>query len=127
MVRTNVRTILKWVFAFGAVYVTWNVGSVYLAYQEFKTEAAEMTRVRGRGPERELVAEVARLAARIGVPVGLEAIKVRKQGTRTYLEVAYTEELRLAPAVTYPWRFSVNAEGLAVKPRTMSDVFEELQ
>ncbi len=36
--------------------------------------------------------------------------------------MTYTEELRLAPAVTYPWTFSINAEGLAVKPQTVSDV-----
>ncbi len=60
------------------------------------------------------------------MPVGLDAIKVSKQGIRTYLEVAYTEELRLAPAVTYPWTFSINAEGLAVKPRTMSDVIADV-
>ena len=39
--------------------------------------------------------------------------------------MTYTEELRLAPAVSYPWTFSINAEGLAVKPQTVSDVIEE--
>ena len=37
-----------------------------------------------------------------------------------------TEELRLAPAVIYPWTFSINAEGLAVKPHTVSDVIEQV-
>ena len=121
-----VRTILKSVSALGAVYMMWNVGPVYLAYREFKIEAAEVTRGAARGPERELVAAVAGLAERIGVPVARQAIKVRKEGTRTYLEVTYTEELRLAPTVTYPWAFSINAEGLAVKPRTMSDVLGDV-
>ena len=122
-----VRTFLKVVFACGVVYMAWNVGPVYLASREFRTEVTGATRVGGRGPERELVAVVAGLAERIGVPVAREAIKVRKEGTRTYLEVTYTEELRLAPAVSYPWTFSINAEGLAVKPQTVSDVIEEVR
>ena len=121
-----VRTFLKYVLVCGLVYMAWNVGSVYLAYREFRTEVAGATRVVGRGSERELVAVVARLADRIGVPVAREAIKVRKEGTRTYLKVTYTEELRLAPAVTYPWTSSINAEGLAVKPHTVSDVIEQV-
>ena len=52
---------------------------------------------------------------------------LKKEETRTYLEVTYTEELRLAPAVTYPWTFSINAEGLPVKPHTVSDVLEEVR
>ena len=117
-----VRPILQWVYVLGVVYVVWNVGPVYLAYHEFKTKAAEVTRVGGRGAERELVAEVAELAERIGVPVAREAITVRKEGTHTYLEVTYTEEIRLVPAVTYPWTFSIIADGLAMKPRTLGDV-----
>ena len=119
-----VRTFLKYVLACGVVYLVWNVGPVYFAYREFTTEVAGATRVGGRGPERELVAVVVRLADRIGVPVARKAIKVRKETTRTYLEVTYTEELRLAPAVTYPWTFSITAEGLAVKPHTVSDVLD---
>ena len=106
--------------------MAWHVGPVYLAYREFRTEVAGATRAGGRGPARELVAVVAGLAERIGVPVAREAIKVRKEGTRTYLEVTYTEELRLVQAVTYPWTFSIHAEGLAVKPQTVSDVLEEV-
>ncbi len=106
--------------------MAWNVGPVYLAYREFRTEVAGATRVVGRGSERELVAVVARLADRIGVPVAREAIKVRKEVTRTYLEVTYTEELRLAPAVTCPWTFSIKAEGLAVTPHPVSDVIEQV-
>ena len=121
-----VRTFLKYVLVCGLVYMAWNVGPVYLAYREFRTEVAGATRVVGRGSERELVAVVARLADRIGVPVAREAIKVRKEVTRTYLKVTYTEELRLAPAVTYPWTFSIKAEGLAVTPHTVSDVIEQV-
>ena len=121
-----VRTFLKYVLVCGVVYMAWNVGPVYIAYREFSAEVAGATRVGGRGPERELVAVVARLADRIGVPVARKAIKVRKEANRTYLEVTYTEELRLAPAVTYPWTFSINAEGLAVTPQTVSDVIDEV-
>lgn len=122
-----VRTILTWVFTLWVVFVVWTVGPIYLAYREFTFAAAEATRVGGRGSQRELVAEVAELAEQVGVPVAREAIKVRKEGTHTYLEVTYTERLRLAPTVTFPWTFSISADGLAVKPRTMSDVIEELQ
>jgi len=59
-----VRTFLKVVFACGVVYIAWNVGPVYLAYREFRTEVAGVTRVGCRGPERELVAVVAGLAER---------------------------------------------------------------
>ncbi len=121
-----IRTIVTCMFVLGVVYLTWNVGPVYLAYREFKNAAADMTRVGGRGSERELAAEVAELAERIGVPVAREAITVRKEGTRTYLEVTYTEELRVVPAVTYPWTFSIAATGLAVKPQTMGDVIGEV-
>lgn len=88
--------------ACGVVYV----GPVYLAYREFRTEVAGATRAGGRRPERELVAVVTGLAERIGVPVALRGHQgAQGKGTRTYLEVSYTEELRLAPAVTYPWTF----------------------
>lgn len=121
-----VRSLLKWVLVGGVVYMAWNVGPVYLAYRELRTEVAGATRAGGRGSERELVSVVPRLADRIGVPVAREAIKVRKEGTRTYLEVTYTEEIRLAPTITYPWTFSINVEGVAVKPRTVSDVLDEV-
>ena len=119
-----VRTILKSVFAIWGIYLAWSIGPVYLAYREFKVEAADVTRVGGRGRERVLVAEVAELADRVGVPVAREAIKVRKEGNHTYLEVTYTEDLRFAPLVSYPWTFSINVDGLAVKPRTVGDVFD---
>ena len=87
--------------ACGVVYV----GPVYLAYREFRTEVAGVTRAGGRGPERELVAVVAGLAERIGVPVAREAIKMRKEGDPHVSRGDLHEELRLAPAVTYPWTF----------------------
>ena len=121
-----VGTVVKLVLALGVIYMVWNVGPVYLAYREFSTEVAGATRAGGRGAERALVAEVAGLAERIGVPLARGAIRARKEGSRTYLEVTYTEELRLAPTITYPWTFSVNAEGLPVKPQTMGDVIDTL-
>ena len=40
------------------------------------------------------------------------------------VDVRYTEQLRLAPTLTYPWTVAIGAEGLAVTPRTMSDVLQ---
>ena len=122
----RVRTVVRWAVFLAVIYAAWNVGPVYLGYFQFKNGVAEATREGGQGPERELAARVAALATSIGVPVEPRAINVSKDRTLTHVHLTYTEELRLLPGVSYPWTFSISAEGLAVKPQTMTDVLGEL-
>tara|TARA_B100000029_G_scaffold411115_1_gene413330 strand:+ start:611 stop:994 length:384 start_codon:yes stop_codon:yes gene_type:complete len=121
-----VRTVLKSAVAILVIYAAWQIAPVYIDYQQLRTEVADATRERGRGPEHELHSAVAALAAQRGVTVNRQDITVSKGRTYTQVEMRYIEQLRPLPGLVYPWTFSIQAEGLAVKPRTMSDVLTDV-
>ena len=120
------RTVLKSSVALVILYAVWQVGPVYVSYQKLRTEVAEAARVGEQGTEYELQTTVAGLAADLGVPIARNGIMVSKGRTHTQVQVTYTEQLRPLPGVRYPWTFSIAAQGLAVKPRTMHDILTDL-
>tara|TARA_B110000116_G_scaffold129492_1_gene112368 strand:- start:1365 stop:1505 length:141 start_codon:yes stop_codon:yes gene_type:complete len=42
--------------------------------------------------------------------------------TYIYLELTYTQQLKLFPTVTYPWTFRVNTRALAIATQPWNDV-----
>jgi hypothetical protein len=109
-----IRAAVKFGIAALLIYVAWNVGPVYVAHRQLKTDVAQATRDYGRGPEEELVTAVLALTNRTGALVDGDDIQVYKDATYTYLRLAYTEQLHLLPGFIYPWTFTISAQGLAI-------------
>ena len=112
-----IRAAVKFGIASLILYVAWHVGPVYVAHRQLKTDVVQATRDHGRGSEEELLTAVLAVTNRVGAPVDSDDIQVHKDDTYTYLRVTYTEPLQLLPSFTYPWTFTINAQGLAITPQ----------
>lgn len=116
-----VRLIVRAGLAFLVVYFAWHVGPVYVVHRQFKAEVAEATREGALGEPQALVTTVQSVAKRLGVPLGADDLRVRKDRTYLYLELAYTTQLQVLPSVTYPWTFRVNTQALAIVTQPWND------
>lgn len=116
-----VRLIVRAGLAFVVVYFAWNVGPVYVAHRQFEAEVAEVTRQGALGASQELVTTVQSVARRFGVPLGADDVRVRKDLTYLYLELAYTRQLQVLPTVMYPWTFRVSTQALAIATQPWND------
>lgn len=109
-----VRLIGRAGLAFVVVYFAWQVGPVHVAHRQFKAEVAEATREGTLGAPQDLVTTVQSIAKRAGVRLGVDDVRVRKDRTYLYLELAYTKQLQPLLTVTYPRTFRVNTQALAI-------------
>lgn len=117
-----VRTLLKLVVAALILHAGYRAAVAYYHWFTFKDDVDQIALAAERLREDDVLERVVAAAAARQVPIGREAVKVRKTRDHTYIDIEYVEQVLLAPSYTYPWTFTVRADGWHVKPATASDV-----
>jgi hypothetical protein len=80
-------------------------------YVKFRDACEEIAKFSARKNEKEIEARVVAKAAQFDVPLGERAVKVRKQGSVTYIDADYRVQLEYLPTKFYPYDFRVQIQG----------------
>lgn len=105
--------LLRLAVAFCVAWAAWHAGSA--AWQQFRF-SSDVDEIAKFGPEQDEQAvrtAVMGAAAKYGLPVEDQAVRVRRQDApaNLYIDVDYTVQIEVLPRVTYPWTFSTHAHG----------------
>jgi hypothetical protein len=114
MIRTLIKLALVALVANALVHIV----PVYWNYFKFQDAVQETARFSARRSERDVQERVLSIANRFEIPVDLDDIRVRKEGEKTFVEMAYGAEIEYFPRRIYPVHFDVKVEG--VPPRYSS-------
>jgi hypothetical protein len=117
-----VRTIIKFAVFLLCLNAAGRVALAYVDYARFKDRLSQLAMAVREHPESEIVGHVLELGGSMEIPVAAEGVRVRKEPNHTYIDVTYTEQLRLLPNTTYPWTFNITADGWVLRPTTVDDV-----
>jgi hypothetical protein len=118
MIRTIIRLA---VFAL-ILNAAARVALAYVDFARFKDQLVQVARSLRDRPDDEIVDGVMDLGVSLEIPLDRNSVRVRREPNHTYIDVTYTEQLRLFPNATYPWTFNVTADGWVVTPVTADEL-----
>ena len=88
-------------------YATFNVGAVYIRYQQFKDAVREVALFAGNKTDEQLKARVMELAERDNVPLDPEYVRVDRVADRVTITASYVETIKVLPGYERQWQFDV--------------------
>lgn len=94
---------------------TWRVGSEYVTHYRFADSVQEAA-LNARQSEQELQKRVLELAVKYGVPLAEDAIAVRRENSRTYVEGSYVKPITLLPGYDRAWVFTLSVDSYYLAP-----------
>jgi len=88
-------------------YATFNVGAVYVRYQQFKDAVHETALFAGNKTDDQLKARVVELAQRDNVPLDPEYVHIERVADRVTITASYVEIIKVLPGYERQWQFDV--------------------
>lgn len=117
-----IRFILRLAIAAFIVNATWRVGSAYMTYYRFTDTVTQTAQYSKGKSEEELRQRVLELAAEYDVPLGENAVTVRRKSNHTFVDGSFTKPVDLLPGYRYPWPFRVNIDVFTITPVKLGDL-----
>jgi hypothetical protein len=103
------KLILKLVIAALLANAVYRVGSEYLNYIKFREDVREAVIFKSKTDE-ELRRRIMEAANRYDVPIDDDAIAIRRQDKRIYVDGAYKKEIEVVPSFNYGWGFTLSVD-----------------
>ena len=117
-----IRPILKLAIAALLANASWRLGSAYLTYYRFKDAVTQTAQYSKGKSEEELRRRVRELASEYDMPLGEDAVTVRRESNHTFVDGAFTKPVDLLPGYPYPWPFSLNIDVFTITPVKLGDL-----
>ena len=97
---------------------------IFIRYYEFRDAVREAALFSKGRTDLEIANRVMQLAAKYEIPLEQDAIAIRHEGQTTYIDADYVEEIEWVPTYKRVWPFSVNVEGMSIRPQTVDEVIK---
>ena len=117
-----IRFIVKLAIAAFIANASWRVGSAYMTYYRFKDAVTHTAQYSKGKSEEELRRRVLELASEYDVPIGEDAVTVRRESNHTFVDGAFTKPVDVLPGYRYPWPFSLNVDVFTITPVKLGDL-----
>jgi hypothetical protein len=88
-------------------YATFNVGTVYIRYQQFKDAVRETALFAGNKSDEQLTARVMELAQRDNVPLDPAYVHIERLSDRVTITASYVEIIKVLPGYERQWQFDI--------------------
>jgi hypothetical protein len=111
-----IRTVITFAIVVALLNAIARVGMAAVDYYELKDEAQQLALFGRKSSEEQLADQVFEKATDLDVPVQRPDIVVTREGSRTRVEVYYTEGLELFPRFVYPVDLSFTVEAFSAFP-----------
>ena len=109
-----IKTILKLAIVALFANAGWQAVNAYWPHYKFKDAVRSTAEYRGDRNDAQLRARILELAANYDVPLGGDDLAVRREDTRTIIDVSYVRAVDLVPGYTYRWPFTLHVEALSI-------------
>ena len=93
----------------------WQAGRTFADHFEFRDEVRQAALVRGQ-TDAQLQGRILELAANHDIPLGAEAISIRREERHIYVEGSYVRIVPVAPRLEYPWKFDWEVDAYLIDP-----------
>src|SRR4051812_48058458 len=100
------KTVLKLVIAAALINAVGRGAMAQWKYFQLKDAAQELITFSSDASTEQLNAAIVQKASELNIPVGADAIDIRREGSRTSAQVAYTQPVEFFPSYVYPLKFS---------------------
>ena len=107
----TIRRLISFAITAAVIWAAWHIGAAQwqqFVFQDDLKQIAQFGADRGEDGVRAAVMEAASTRQ---VPLSPERLQVRRLADHLYIEAAYTAQIEVFPRYTYPWSFTVSAEG----------------
>jgi hypothetical protein len=108
-----IKTLLKLAIVVLLANAMWRAGSAYLSYYKFNDAVTEVAITSKNKTDDELREKVMKLAMEYEQPIEADAVTIRHDGTRVFIEGSYKKPVALFPGGEYQWPFSLSADSTA--------------
>ena len=115
------RTLLQWAVFALVVYACWQVGPLYVHSRQFVERLEVIARQSLDAPDGVVVQRTLELASSLDLSLTADRVAVRRVPNHTFIDAAYTAELRVLPGVSVPWTFRAHVDGHVITPQRASD------
>jgi hypothetical protein len=88
-------------------YATFNIGTVWIRYQEFKDAVREIALFAGDKSDDQLKARVMERAERDNVPLDADAVHIQRVADRVTITASYVETIKVLPGYERQWQFDI--------------------
>jgi len=88
-------------------YATFNVGTVWIRYQQFQDAVREIALFGSDKTDDQLRARVMERAERDKVPLDSENVRIERVADRVTITASYVETIKVLPGYERQWQFAV--------------------
>jgi hypothetical protein len=88
-------------------YATYNVGAVYIRYQQFKDAVRETALFAGTKTDDQVRARVMELAELDKVPLDPDYVHIERVADRVTITASYVEIIKVLPGYERQWQFDI--------------------
>jgi hypothetical protein len=107
-----IRGLIKLALVALLVHAAVKVVPVYWNYYRFRDACEEIAKFSSKKTEQEIQSRVFARAGQFDIPITQADVRVRKQGTTTFIEADYTGQLEYFPTRFYPYDFAIRVRGV---------------
>jgi hypothetical protein len=93
------------------LWAVWHVGAAMWQQFRFEDQVKQVAQFGADRDEATVRGAVMEAATTLRVPLEAGRVNVRRQNDRLYIDLVYTARIEILPRYTYPWTFTVSAEG----------------
>jgi hypothetical protein len=107
----TMRRLISYAIAAAVIWAAWHVGAAQWQQFEFQDDLKQIALFGAEQGEEPVRAAVMEAAAARRVPLSPERLQVQRLADHLHLTATYTTQIEVFPRYTYPWTFTVSAEG----------------
>jgi hypothetical protein len=91
----------------GLAYATFNVGTVWIRYQQFQDAVREIALFGADKTDDQLKARIMERAGRDNVPLDADAVHIERVADRVTITASYVETIKVLPGYERQWQFDI--------------------
>jgi hypothetical protein len=96
------------------VYATWQAGSAYWVFFQFRDELQQIALFSAGQSEEQLKDRALEIAYALQLTIHPEQVSVRRENNHTRIDASYKTEIEILPRYRHPWEFEANIDALSV-------------
>lgn len=96
------------------VYATWQAGSAYWVFYQFRDELQQIAVFSAGQTEEQLQNRALEMAYALQLTIHPDQVSVRRENNHTLIVASYKTEIEILPRYRRPWEFKANIDALSL-------------
>lgn len=96
------------------VYATWQAGSAYWVFFQFRDELQQIAVFSAGQSEEQLQQRALEIAYALELTIHPDQVSVRRENNHTRIDASYKADIEFLPRYRRPWEFTANIDALSM-------------